>query len=385
MKADVVVVGGGIIGCACAYYLSSAKKRVILVERGEICSETSSSCDGFVILQSKSPGIHLELALESAARYECLDRELDCELEYRRTGGMIVIETQEQLAVMEAIARRQEAGGLPVQMLGPVEARRREPVLSRHILGATYSPLDGQVNPMHVTLAFARAAARNGATLMEHTPVLELEAPGGVLWGVRTNRGFIAAPAAVVATGVFAPELLEPLGLEVPIRPRRGQVLVTEQAPPLLTGVMLCARYLAIKYRPELAQDASDPGLRLGVGFGLEQADSGNILISNTREFAGFDKNPTPEGIREILRYATRLAPALEHLHIIRAFAGLRPYTPDGLPLLGQVPGTQGVWVAAGHEGDGVALAPITGLLMSQLVSGTGPAFPVEPFSPGRF
>lgn len=384
MRADVVVIGGGVIGCATAYYLAGRGQRVVLVEAHELASGASRACDGFIILQSKQPGLHLELALESRREYERLRRDYGDALELRTDGGYIVVETPAQWEVMEELVSRQLSGGLKVELLGRDQALRSQPALSRHVTGATYCALDAQVNPMQVCFTLARAAVDRGATVQEHTRVTGFQVAGGALRAVLTDRGPIATGAAVVAAGVETPTLLGPLGVEAPIRPRRGQIVVSERVPRLLAGVMLCARYLTAKYRPELLPDDGAPE-RLGVGLALEQTEAGNILISSTREFVGFDRRTTLEGITAIVRHALRLVPALEHVAIIRTFAGLRPYTPDGLPLLGPLPGISGLWVASGHEGDGIALAPITGRLMAALITGERPGVDLTPLAVDRF
>lgn len=382
---DVVVVGGGVIGTAVTYYLAKQGARVLLLERSELGGETSSACDGFVILQSKSPGVHLALALASAELYHGLAAELDWDIEYNNCGGLIVIEREEELAAMRTFMAKQQAIGLDVRLLSAAEARRREPALAPHIVGATYSPQDSQVNPLQVVLGFAQAAARLGAEVRQGTPLQTVRRTGGRVSAVVAGGEVIPAGAVVFCTGVFTPQLTAPLGLELPLRPRRGQLVVTEPAPPLVHHIFLCARYIAAKYHPELLAAAEDEALRLGVGLALEQTASGGFLIGSTREFVNWDKRTTPSGISAIVRHATRIMPALAGLHAIRTFAGLRPYTPDGLPFLGKAPGWENLYIAAGHEGDGIALAPITGRLMAELILSGRTAFPLTEFAVDRF
>jgi sarcosine oxidase subunit beta len=135
---------------------------------------------------------------------------------------------------------------------------------------------------------------------------------------------------------------------------------------------------VAAKFKPELAAAG-------GMGFSLEQADSGNILIGSTREFVGFDRRTTFDGIRTIARRIVSVIPALTHVPVIRTFGGLRPYTPDGLPILGKVAGLEGFIMAAGHEGDGIALAAITGELIADLIATGRTQFPLEDFRLERF
>ncbi|NLG87478.1 MAG: FAD-binding oxidoreductase, partial [Firmicutes bacterium] len=197
--------------------------------------------------------------------------------------------------------------------------------------------------------------------------------------------GCVYAQSYILCTGVFTSSLLAPLGLELPLRPRRGQLVVTEPAPPLIQHIFLCARYIAAKYHPELLASAEDDALRLGVGLALEQTAAGTLLVGSTREFVDWDTSTTLEGIRTVLRHGARILPVLDKLHIIRTFAGLRPYTPDGLPYLGRLPGVDNLYIAAGHEGDGIALAPITGKLMAELITSGTTSIPLSEFAPDRF
>ena len=359
-SADVVVIGGGVIGTAVAYYAAKAGRRVVLLDKGHIAAGTSGACDGFIIMQSKNPGPHLELAMESAALYRGLSAELDFDLEYEPKGGMIVIENDTQAALMRDHVAKQGVSGLKVDILPIDEARRLEPLLAPDLWGATICDADAQVSPMKVAQGFARAAARLGADIRSGTAAAGVLVDKGRVSGVITADGNIYCEYVVVAAGVWSPELLKPLGVELPILPRRGQILVSEPLPPTLRHVLLCACYLVAKYRPD-ELDPSERHNRLGVGLAIEQTVDGGLLIGSTREFAGFDRRTTLAGIEAVAAHARRIMPALAGINIIRAFAGLRPYTPAGLPILGPVDGIPGLIVAAGHEGDGIALAPVTG------------------------
>jgi sarcosine oxidase subunit beta len=155
--------------------------------------------------------------------------------------------------------------------------------------------------------------------------------------------------------------------LDIPIIPRRGQIIVTEPVAPLIHGDVNCARYITAKLHPELL--GNDEYAQLGIGLSLGQTENGNLLIGGTREFVGYNKETTHMALRTILKHASRLIPSLKGISIIRSFSGLRPYTPDGLPIVGKVPQIEGFYMAAGHEGDGIALSAITGKLICDLIT----------------
>jgi sarcosine oxidase subunit beta len=148
---------------------------------------------------------------------------------------------------------------------------------------------------------------------------------------------------------------------------------------------MLSAQYIVAKYHPEVLNNASGRALQLGVGLALSQTKKGNILIGATREFVGYDTRVTYDGMRELLKNAARLVPPLKAINILRVMAGLRPYTPDGLPLVGWVDGVEGFFLAAGHEGDGIALSPVTGKVVAELICDGAAFVDMTPFDPNRF
>ena len=377
-KADVVIIGGGVIGSSVAYHLSKRKMQVLVLEKKGLVSGTSSACDGLIYLQSKKPGPHLKLAMESRKRFDSLQEELGTDIEFRSRGGMIVVETQEELEAMRLFLEEQQETGLEVTLLGTKEARELEPSLSEGVLGCTYSPLDGQVNPIALGLAFLQGAKAQGAKIYPFTGVTGFSRKNHHLVGVKTNRGNVDTRVVVNAAGVHANEIGKMIDVEIPIRPRRGQILVTEALPPLLTRGLLSAKYLAAKYNPFLEGSRE-------LGISIEQTKSGGFLLGSTREFVGFDRRTTWNAMKRIAFQTSRIIPALQHLRVIRTFSGLRPSTPDGLPILGPVHNVEGLFMAAGHEGDGIALSPITGQILAEWIAEGRPSIDVSDFSLERF
>jgi glycine/D-amino acid oxidase-like deaminating enzyme len=374
----IVVIGGGVIGTSIAWHLAKKAARVTLIESHDLASGSSGACDGLVFMQSKKPGIHLGLAMESLKRFHFLKKALPVDIEFRQTGGRVVIQTPAQYPAMEKFVREQQDIGLEVCLMDAKQTLAAEPLLSPDIYGATWSSLDARVNPINLTLGFALGAKKNHARILTRTKVLGIHTKNNRVTGVATTQGDIPADIVVNAAGAKAGRICQMVGIDLPIAPRRGQIVVTQAACPMISSCMISAGYIAVKYDPSLAAEQ-------GEGMSMEQTDNGNLLLGSTREFAGFCRENTMPGIRRIISRTTEVLPALKHLQVIRTFAGLRPYTPDGLPILGPVTSLEGFFMAAGHEGDGIALSPITGELMADMVLGQKTAVSLAPFSFDRF
>jgi len=376
--AEAVVIGGGVIGASVAYHLAKENIKAVVLERSEFASGSSGACEGCVFLQSKKPGLHLQMAMASSDRFSTLADELGSEIEYEKKGGLVIIETEEGLKAMQLFAQKQKDCGLNLSFLDRRQVREMEPALAENILGATFSPLEGQVNPFLLTRAFLQAAQRLGAQVLTHLAAAGLEHSRGRITAVSTVKGKIATDTVINAAGAYAPAIGQMVNLEIPIQPRRGQVLVTEAVPPLISHCLLSAKYIAAKFDPAVAQAG-------GMGFAVEQTANGNVLIGSTREFAGYDRGTTYEALNTMAGQILRVLPGLKDLHVIRAFAGLRPYTKDGLPILGRVEGVDGFIMAAGHEGDGITLSPVTGEIIAGLIAGKPAPFALDHFRLERF
>ena len=368
-SADVVVIGGGIIGTSVAYYLARMGVGVELVERRGIASATSSACADALVLQTKAPGPKLALATRSVRLYHGLGEELDCDLEFRNEGGMIAALDESELQYVSELVARLRAHGVPVELLDARTAMELQPAITPRVLAASHCSLDCHLNPLRVSTGFARAAARLGARFHLRTEVTGIQVQRGRITAVDTTGGRIDTPVVVDAAGAWSPAIARMAGIELDILPRRGQILVTEALPPLVRGRLFGARYLMSKLAKPSGKGGSGQGGYLS-GMVLGQQASGNFLIGGTREFVDFDTSTTYDGITDLARQAVELLPVLSGVQIIRAFAGLRPAPGDGLPTIRRYPEPEGFVVASGHEGDGICLAPVTGEIVAEIVAG---------------
>ncbi len=379
-SCDVAVIGGGIIGSSVAYWLTRLNLKVTLLEAGEIGGGASGACDGFLSVQSKEPGPLMQMARASLRLIQDLHESLGPDLEYEACGGMLLARKGKDLQLLEQLIERASAHAVHVRLLDPSAARALEPALHPDIVGATLCEMEAEVNPLGLTRALARAAARQGAAIIEHCPAGHLAQVDGS-WVIRTPRGVLRVPRLVCCAGAWSANVCEPLGISIPVTPLKGQILVTETTGPIISRILAGAEYVTSKHA-----EASVPGHHQPIsGFTAEQTRSGNLLLGSTREESGFDVSTTPQAVREIVAHARAYLPALERLHIIRSFAGLRPQSRDGLPLLGEVAGFPGFYLATGHGGDGIALSLRSGQLLASSFAGDAVSDELAPFSPSRF
>jgi len=385
LSSEFVVIGGGVIGTAIAYYLCKEGAEVMIVEEDDLASGASGACDGFVSLQTKQLGSHLDMARESAQLFPSLVEDIDVDTEYNPCGGLMLAKTAGQLKELKARAKKLKAAGLDVDILSPEEIKSYLPEVSEDIKGASYCAADAQVNPYKLTLGLAQKAQDAGATILKGCKVENIVVTNNRVREVDTSAGSIHSRRVICAAGTGSNQIGKMIIVDIPILPQRGQILVTEARERMLDVIVSGAEYLGTKANIEELMPTEEEYAKLGHGFTAEQTASGNILLGSTREFAGFDNETTPDAINAIAKNAMEFIPWIEDLDVIRSFAGLRPYSPDGLPILGTVKGVKGFYMATGHAGDGVCLAPITGKLVSELVLDGETSMDIEPFSLYRF
>ncbi len=385
LSSEVVVIGGGVIGAATAYFLCKEGAEVMIVEGDDLAGGASGACDGFLSLQTKQLGSHLQLARESMEFFPPLAEELEVDIEFNPCGGLMLATSAEQLKELKARAKKLKEAGLDVETLTAAEVKERLPDAGKNIKGASYCAQDAQVNPISLTLGLAQKAQELGATILKGCNVENIVVTNNRVREVNTTAGSIHSRRVVCAAGTGSNQIGKMIIVDIPVLPQRGQILVTEARERVLEMIVSGAEYLGTKSNIEELMPKDEEAMKYGLGFTAEQTAAGNILIGSTREFAGFDNETTPEAINAIAKNAIAYLPWIKELDVIRSFAGLRPYSPDGLPILGNVKGVKGFYIATGHSGDGICLSLITGKLMSELVLDGETSLDIEPFSLYRF
>lgn len=374
---DVVVVGGGIVGSACGYFLAREGLSVQLVERAFPTAGTSGACEGNLLLWDKEMRRELPLAVQSLRLWKELVGELELDFEYEPKGSVVVAENEGELAATARMVEQLRSAGVPGSMLNEHELHAEEPSLALDLPGGALFPVDGQVEPRFATAAFAEAGRRRGLTLRLGSPVQRIvRNAAGRVEAVETGGDRIATGAVVVAAGVWTREVAATAGLEVPVHPRKGQIVVVERAPGLFKRKLSEAGY---------ASAVESSAANLQVAMVAESTRAGPLLLGSSRELVGFDRCVSLRVAAAITARAIRFFPCLAGLRCIRNYAGLRPFSPDHVPLIGPMTGADGFYVATGHEGAGIGLAPATGRLIAQWVTGQPLDFPADWFRPDRF
>lgn len=365
---DVVVVGGGVVGCAIAYELTKFGLSVAVLEARRIADEASSVAAGMLtpLAESPRPGPFTDLALAALREYRAVAAEIreasGVDIEYAASGVLRVALNEEQELAARTTLEWQRELGLEVAWLDAEALREREAAITPEARGALLSLEEGHVHAHRLTTALAIAAHHRGAQVRQGTPVIGLLTEGHRVTGVRTPSGDVHAGQVVLAAGPWTGELTAGLGFPLPIRPVKGQLLALAALTAPIRHIVYCS----------------------GTGYLVPKAD-GTILVGATQEEAGFDKRVTVRGVRWLLDGAEQLVPGLGNAEVRELRAGLRPGSPDGAPALGPLPGWEGLTVASGHFRNGILLGPITGRLMAQLVATGQPERDLSPFDPGRF
>jgi glycine oxidase len=362
----VLVVGGGVIGCATAYELAKAGCAVTLFEREVPGAEASGAAAGLLApLGESAASAFAELAVASWRRYPAVVDELrqrtGIDVEHVTRGTIYPLSTTEDVRRAQARAEQFAGPEFGVEAWDAADIRDREPALATAVRGAMFVRGDHWVNNQRLVVAYAQAAVAAGVWVRSGAAVTRLVVEDRHARGVVAGGERFDGDAVLVAAGAWTGELLGTANLSLPVEPRRGQMVGLVHVPPVVTH---CIH---------------------GADVYLVPRPSGELLIGATVERVGFQRAVTAEGIAVLLRAALALVPALGSLSVSRTWHGFRPWAPDSLPVLGPWPGVEGLWVATAHFRNGILLAPITAALMTEWITQGRTSLSVKDFRPDRF
>ncbi|TYO74698.1 glycine oxidase ThiO [Pseudomonas sp. CK-NBRI-02] len=361
MSKQVVVVGGGVIGLLTAFNLAPKVDQVVVCDQGEVGRESSWAGGGIVsplYPWRYSPAV-TALAHWSQDFYPQLGERLFASTGIDpqvHTTGLYWLDLDDEAEALDWAEREQR----PLSAVDISAAYDAVPVLGPGFKRAIYMAGVANVrNPRLVKSLKAALLAMPNVTLREHCPVSGFCQEGGRITGVHTNEGVLTADEVVLSAGAWSGDLLRTLGLELPVEPVKGQMILFKCAEDFLPSMVLAKGRYAIPRR------------------------DGHILVGSTLEHAGYDKTPTNEALESLKASAVELLPALANAEVVAHWAGLRPGSPEGIPYIGPVPGHEGLWLNCGHYRNGLVLAPASCQLFTDLLTGGQPIIDPVPYAPG--
>ncbi len=368
--AEVIVVGGGITGCATAYELSKRGVRVTLLEREQVHAMGS----GWTLAGVRQSGRHsaeLPIAREAIRRWETLSEELDADVEYHQHGNLRLALNEHEMSTIRRVVDQGNAAGVAMSYLDGPEAREIAPVITDSVVGASFCPTDGHANNHKTVQAYAQAAQRHGTVIVTGVEVLHLATHGDQVTGVVTTEGTYSADVVVVAAGVYTPQLLAPLGLQLPI-----EIVHCPVAQTIPTDTFRLDQVLGVASGGFAARQTAGGGIRF-IGASIPWGE-GHHTATNV--------GMTVQQMVNMTRNAVAILPGLGSLRIDRVWGGLIDSTPDVIPVLDAVGSQSGLVVGAGFSGHGFGIGPMSGEILANLATnGSDDRFDLAPFRLDRF
>ncbi|SFP79234.1 FAD-binding oxidoreductase [Variovorax sp. 770b2] len=360
MDADVIVIGAGIVGAACAHALAQAGRRVLVLD-ARIGGATGAGM-GHLVVMDDNPA-ELALSRDSTARWRALAPHMPEDCAYSACGTLWIAANEEEMAEAERKQQRLREHGIDARMLDAAALARAEPALRKGLAGALEVPGDGILyapNAAHWLLGQGGDAIR-----VAHAKVDAIEDDGTLRLADGTRRN---AAQIVLANGIEATTLCP----ELPIRPKKGHLLITDRYPGTVHHQLVELGYVTSAHH-------SDGD---SVAFNVQPRPTGQLLVGSSRQFDTTDPAVEAPMLARMLQRTLDYLPGLANLNAVRAWTGLRAASPDGLPLLGKHPWREKLWLAVGHEGLGVTTAPGSAHVLAALMTGAAPDFDAAPYAP---
>jgi sarcosine oxidase subunit beta len=365
-RAEVIVVGGGVMGLSTAFHLAEAGVDVLLVERDELGSGSTCRAAGGVRAQFSDPA-NIELARRSLAAFERFGEHPGAEIDLRQHGYLFLLDDEADVAAFEAGVRLQNELGVPSRMLTVEQAVELSPlIVADGLLAAAFSPTDGHCTPEAVVQGYARGARRLGARIRQHCAVTGIDVADGVITGVRTTEGLVDTSTVVVTAGAWSAAVGEMAGVSLPVVPLRRQIIVTSEIPDLPAELPMTIDFgTSFYFHPE------GPGLLVG--------------MSDPDQEPGFHLVTGDEWLPGLAEAVQRRAPSLAEVGIAHRWAGLYEMSPDHNALIGESREVGRLLYATGFSGHGFLQGPAVGEVLRDLVLGVPPVVDVTGLSVDRF
>jgi sarcosine oxidase subunit beta len=365
--AEVAIIGGGIMGVSTAYCLAQRGVSDVVVLEKDLLAQASTGLSVGGIRQQFSIPANIRLSQESIRVYERFEEEFGTDINFRQVGYIFLAQKQETWNDFLSDVETQRKDDVSVEVISPEDIKQRWPYLNVDDLkGATFGPKDGYADPYLAAMGFAKASRKLGVRIEEKTEVTGINISSGRVHGVETAKGPISARAVVNVAGPWGGEVARMAELDLPVKPYRRQVFMTKRFADIPKPVpMIIDQDVTFYFRGE------EPGIIMG--------------MSDSDEPSSFNLNVDRDFMERVIEAAVRRAPVLEKAEILRGWAGLYTITPDDNPIIGQVPGVEGLFSAIGFSGHGFQQAPAVGRILSQLILDGQTDFDLKPFAYDRF
>jgi len=365
-KADIVIIGGGVVGCSIAYNLAKlGAKNIILLEKNTLASGATGRCSAG-IRQQFGTKMNCILARESIKIFENLSQELEYDIELNQSGYLILAYTEKEVNQFKKNVALEQSLNIKARFITVEEAKEIVPPLNTEgILAATFCPTDGHANPFKTNFAYAEAAERLGVKIYTFTEVKEIETENHKIVAVNTDKGKVLTPMVVNAADGYSGIIGKMVGVDLPVYSQRHQILITEPIDPLFRPMLMSFS------RNFYGQQTPHGSIIMGFGDPNERKD-GNI--GSSWQFA-----------QEMAQKMTAVLPLLKEVSMVRQWAGLYNMSPDAQPILGEHPQIEGFYMAIGFSGHGFMLAPITSKLIAELILKRKTSLPIDKLDIGRF
>jgi len=365
-KADIVIIGGGVVGCSIAYNLAKlGAKNIILLEKNTLASGATGRC-GAGIRQQFGTKMNCILARESIKIFENLSQELEYDIELNQGGYLILAYTEKEVNQFKKNIALEQSLNIKARFITVEEAKEIVPPLNTEgILAATFCPTDGHANPFKTNFAYAEAAERLGVKIYTFTEVKEIETENHKIVAVNTDKGKVLTPIVVNAAGGYSGIIGKMVGVDIPVYSQRHQILITEPVDPLFRPMLMSFS------RNFYCQQTPHGSIIMGFGDPNERKDGD---IGSSWQFA-----------QEMAQKMTAVLPLLKEVSMVRQWAGLYNVSPDAQPILGEHPQIGGFFMALGFSGHGFMLAPITSKLIAELILKERTSLPIDKLDIGRF
>jgi len=381
---DVIVIGAGIMGLCVAYYLIKNKLSVLVIDKDFINNSTSGACNGNIIVGNRNPDSLSRFLLQSLHEYLELNQILNEKFEFNQKGSLLIINEEFYLNEVKYLFEEQFKIGIKLEFMPKSYINKNIIInLGAGEFGGLFSAIDSSINPHLFCFSLKNYIERKKGIFSLYEEVVKITKSKKKGFKIETKKNIYFSDYLVNCAGYFAPTISKMLNESIPIIKNKGCILVTEALDEILPLIFLDWKDISYDKSASLIKKINNKNKKYN--FIAEQTKSGNILLGKSEEIVEEISDISVDTIKGIANLAVSYLPILNCIKIIRSYQGIRPVTPDNLPIIGESSENEGFYYATGHGGFGISMAPITGKIISNIITKGGDTFDISLFAPKRF